>query len=55
MKAQRKKILVADCHEDVLIVLEMLEDAGFRHAYNTDKVRMAAIPVDQPGKVALLP
>jgi len=30
MKAQRKKILVADCHEDVLIVLEkLLEDAGF--------------------------
>ena len=26
----RKKILVADCHEDVLITLEkMLEDAGF--------------------------
>ena len=30
MKAQRKKVLVADCHEDVLIVLEkLLEDAGF--------------------------
>ena len=30
MKAQRKKILVADCHEDGLIVLEkLLEDAGF--------------------------
>ncbi len=30
MKAQRKKILVADCHEDVLIMLEkLLEDAGF--------------------------
>jgi len=30
MKAARKKILVADCHEDVLIVLEkLLEDAGF--------------------------
>jgi DNA-binding NtrC family response regulator len=30
MKAPRKKVLVADCHEDVLIVLEkMLEDAGF--------------------------
>lgn len=30
MKAQGKKILVADCHEDVLIVLEkLLEDAGF--------------------------
>jgi CheY-like chemotaxis protein len=29
MKAQRK-ILVADCHEDVLIVLEkLLEHAGF--------------------------
>jgi CheY-like chemotaxis protein len=51
MKAQRKKILVADCHEDVLIVLEkLLEDAGFRHAYNTDKVRTTAIPIDQPGR-----
>lgn len=30
MKTQRKKILVADCHEDGLIVLEkLLEDAGF--------------------------
>ena len=30
MKAHRKKILVADCHEDGLIVLErLLEDAGF--------------------------
>ena len=30
MTTQRKKILVADCHEDVLIVLErLLEDAGF--------------------------
>jgi DNA-binding NtrC family response regulator len=30
MKAQRKKILVADCHEDVLIIMEkLLEDAGF--------------------------
>jgi DNA-binding response OmpR family regulator len=29
-RTQRKKILVADCHEDVLIVLEkLLEDAGF--------------------------
>lgn len=30
MKASRKRILIADCHEDVLIVLEkLLEDAGF--------------------------
>ncbi len=30
MKTPRKKILVADCHEDVLIALEkLLEDAGF--------------------------
>lgn len=30
MKAARKKVLVADCHEEVLIVLEkMLEDAGY--------------------------
>jgi len=30
MKTARKKVLVADCHEDVLIVLEkILEDAGF--------------------------
>jgi DNA-binding response OmpR family regulator len=30
MKAPRKKILVADCHEDVLVALEkVLEDAGF--------------------------
>jgi len=30
MKTSRKKVLVADCHEDVLIVLEkLLEDAGF--------------------------
>jgi DNA-binding NtrC family response regulator len=30
MKAPRKKVLVADCHEEVLIALEkMLEDAGF--------------------------
>jgi DNA-binding response OmpR family regulator len=30
MKTARKKVLVADCHEEVLIVLEkMLEDAGF--------------------------
>jgi DNA-binding response OmpR family regulator len=30
MNAPRKKILVADCHEEVLIHLEkMLEDAGF--------------------------
>lgn len=30
MKAARKRVLVADCHEDVLIVLEkLLEDAGF--------------------------
>jgi CheY-like chemotaxis protein len=30
MKASRKKLLIADCHEDVLIILEkLLEDAGF--------------------------
>ena len=30
MKVHRKKILIADCHEDGLIVLEkLLEDAGF--------------------------
>jgi two-component system cell cycle sensor histidine kinase PleC len=30
MKTPRKKVLVADCHEEVLIALEkMLEDAGF--------------------------
>jgi CheY-like chemotaxis protein len=30
MRLPRKRVLVADCHEDVLIVLEkMLEDAGF--------------------------
>jgi DNA-binding response OmpR family regulator len=30
MKQTRKRILLADCHEDVLITLEkMLEDAGF--------------------------
>ena len=30
MKTTRKRILVADCHEDVLIALErLLEDAGF--------------------------
>jgi CheY-like chemotaxis protein len=30
MKPSRKRILVADCHEDVLIILErLLEDAGF--------------------------
>ncbi len=30
MKTARKKVLVADCHEEVLIALErMLEDAGF--------------------------
>ena len=30
MKSARKRILIADCHEDVLIVLESLfEDAGF--------------------------
>jgi DNA-binding NtrC family response regulator len=30
MEAQRKKVLVADCHEEVLIALEkVLEDAGF--------------------------
>lgn len=30
MKPTRKRILIADCHEDVLIILErLLEDAGF--------------------------
>ena len=30
MKESRKRILIADCHEDVLIILEkLLEDAGF--------------------------
>jgi len=30
MKPTRKRILVADCHEDVLIILErLLEEAGF--------------------------
>ena len=30
MKVPRKKVLVADCHDDVLIILEkLLEDAGF--------------------------
>ena len=30
MKTARKRILIADCHEEVLIALEkMLEDAGF--------------------------
>ena len=30
MKANRKRILVADCHDDSLIILEkLLEDAGF--------------------------
>jgi DNA-binding response OmpR family regulator len=30
MKTARKKVLIADCHEEVLLVLErMLEDAGF--------------------------
>lgn len=30
MKTMRKRVLVADCHEEVLIILEkMLEDAGF--------------------------
>lgn len=30
MKTPRKRVLVADCHEEVLIVLEkLLEDAGF--------------------------
>ena len=30
MKTARKKVLIADCHEEILIVLErMLEDAGF--------------------------
>ena len=30
MRTARKKILIADCHEEVLILLErMLEDAGF--------------------------
>ena len=30
MTTERKRVLIADCHEEVLIVLEkMLEDAGF--------------------------
>ena len=30
MKTARKRVLIADCHEEVLIALErMLEDAGF--------------------------
>jgi len=30
MKTARKKVLIADCHEEVIIILEkMLEDAGF--------------------------
>jgi DNA-binding response OmpR family regulator len=30
MKPSRKRILIADCHEDILIILErLLEDAGF--------------------------
>ncbi len=30
MKTERKRVLVADCHEEVLIVLEkILEDRGF--------------------------
>jgi CheY-like chemotaxis protein len=30
MKTTRQRILIADCHEDVLIILErLLEDAGF--------------------------
>lgn len=30
MKTARKKVLIADCHEEVLIALQkMLEDAGF--------------------------
>jgi DNA-binding response OmpR family regulator len=30
MKTARKKVLIADCHEEVLLALEkMLEDAGF--------------------------
>lgn len=30
MRTVRKKVLVADCHEEVLIILEkLLEDAGF--------------------------
>ena len=30
MKPSRKRILVVDCHEDILIILErLLEDAGF--------------------------
>jgi DNA-binding response OmpR family regulator len=30
MKTARKKVLIADCHEEVLLILErMLEDAGF--------------------------
>ncbi len=33
MRMPRKRVLVADCHEEVLIVLEkMLEDAGFETA-----------------------
>jgi DNA-binding response OmpR family regulator len=33
MKPRRKTILLADCHEDVLIALEkLLEDAGFETA-----------------------
>lgn len=30
MNAQRKKILIADCHEEILITMQrLLEDAGF--------------------------
>jgi CheY-like chemotaxis protein len=30
MKPSRKRVLIADCHEDILIILErLLEDAGF--------------------------
>lgn len=30
MKSQRQRVLVADCHDDTLIVIEkLLEDAGF--------------------------
>jgi DNA-binding NtrC family response regulator len=30
MKTSRKKVLIADCHEEVLVALEkLLEDAGF--------------------------
>ena len=30
MKRTRKRVLVADCHEDILVILErLLEDAGF--------------------------